>query len=411
MKTIILGAMLLCSLAGVVLASPPVFTSKSYEDAKKQAAAEHKLLIVDSMADWCGPCKHMDKTTWVDEKVIGWVKDNAIAFQFDVDADRKLASDFKIAAMPTMIVFKDGKEVDRSVGYLAPADLLSWLGDVKQGKTKLDALRAKAGDRMKDGKVDVQSRLNLARALSQSSPKEAADEYEWLWDNMVKYQPSMVGVRGSFMVSDMQRLADNNEDAKARFTKMRDGLEAKLKAKDATSETLRDWMDLNNVVGDDDRTVAWYDRVKADPAAKRDIQGAYRLKQLLRERGRWADLGKITTNPVAEAKQSTMILTVASAREDGDKGHDEMMKNHARMSVAQLYAGLLAAEREKDADKVAKVLLDKLDDAASRRMLVQTAIEAHQPRRRHAALLDEADQKDPDNQDAALRTGLKNASK
>jgi thiol-disulfide isomerase/thioredoxin len=407
MKTTLVLAFLLmaCSLAA---AEPPVFTKRSFEEANAQSIKDHKLLILDSMADWCGPCKQMDKTTWVDEKVVKWVNDNAIALQFDVDKDEELARQFKIQAMPTVIILKDGKEFDRAVGYQKPAELLSWLEAVKRGETSLDQARKAAGDRMgKDGKVDVKARYDLARKLAQGGKEnEALDEYVWLWDNMLKFDRAMVGVRGSFMAGDMERLAQAHEPALKKFTSMRDALEAKLKAGRSDSEQLTDWIVLNEVVNDQARTLEWFDRVKDDPAAEPDLRrNGFRLTRLFEENGRWADLAKLSKDPVADARQK--VSTFKMIQNMAPKERAEEMKQfetrRLREDISHLYAGLLAAGREDDADKVGQVLIEALDDAASRRGLVRMALEADQPRQRHLKLLDEADKADPDHADKGLR--------
>jgi thiol:disulfide interchange protein len=112
--------------------APTLFTSATIEEAKAQATAEKKLLVVDLMADWCGPCKEMDRTTWVDPKVVSWFAENAIAAQVDVDENGALATELKVSAIPLMVVFRDGQEVGRTVGYQSSDQLLSWLSSLKQ---------------------------------------------------------------------------------------------------------------------------------------------------------------------------------------------------------------------------------------------------------------------------------------
>jgi thiol:disulfide interchange protein len=102
-----------------------VFTTASYAEAK--ASAGDKLLLVDATATWCPPCKEMEKSTWPSEDVKAWVGENALAVQVDVDKDKAAAGELKIKAMPTVILFRGGKELGRHVGYLGPAELVSWL--------------------------------------------------------------------------------------------------------------------------------------------------------------------------------------------------------------------------------------------------------------------------------------------
>lgn len=109
-----------------------LFAQSTLPEARAQAATEHKLLLVDSTASWCPPCKQMEKTTWTDPAVQGRVRPKFIAIQVDVDQQRSVAEELKIEAMPTLIVFSsDGKELARSVGYKDPKTLLSWLDEVE----------------------------------------------------------------------------------------------------------------------------------------------------------------------------------------------------------------------------------------------------------------------------------------
>ncbi len=106
---------------------PHVFSELSVAEAKAKAVEQEKFLLIDVTADWCQPCKAMERTTWVDPDVISWIKLNAIAIQVDVDKQQEEAKELNIQAMPTIIVFKGGRELDRVVGYQDATDLLAWL--------------------------------------------------------------------------------------------------------------------------------------------------------------------------------------------------------------------------------------------------------------------------------------------
>ena len=70
----------------------------------------------------------MDKTTWVDETVVSWVKEHAIAVQVDVDDRRPLAMELEIMPpIPIIVVYKDGEEFSRVTGKQTPEQLLELL--------------------------------------------------------------------------------------------------------------------------------------------------------------------------------------------------------------------------------------------------------------------------------------------
>jgi thiol:disulfide interchange protein len=109
---------------------PPVFSDMTYEEARAAAEAEGKLLILDATATWCHPCKEMDETTWVDETVVSWVKEHAIAIQLDVGKNATLAAELEVQPpIPIVVVYKDGEELSRVLGKQSPEALLEWLNE------------------------------------------------------------------------------------------------------------------------------------------------------------------------------------------------------------------------------------------------------------------------------------------
>ncbi len=142
LKPLVFPAVMLALLTGFIFWRAPfwagrpfVFTEGTLQQAAAKAEASGKLLIVDAMASWCGPCKVMDAHTWPRAIVAEWINAHAVAFQFDVDKDPELAQRFGITAMPTVIVLKGGVEVARSVGGKSASELVEWL----------DAVRSRAG--------------------------------------------------------------------------------------------------------------------------------------------------------------------------------------------------------------------------------------------------------------------------
>ena len=78
-----------------------------------------KLAIVDFWAPWCMPCRMMSPIL---EDIAG-KNDNIDFFKLNTDDNRKTPSQFGIRGIPSLIFFKDGKEVNRIVGVQS-ADVL-----------------------------------------------------------------------------------------------------------------------------------------------------------------------------------------------------------------------------------------------------------------------------------------------
>jgi thioredoxin 1 len=389
---------LTCVFAGMAFASaarpgdepPPVFDKRPYAEAKKAAGAGKKWFIVKATAVWCGPCKQMDKTTWRDKKVVEWVKKNAILVALDVDDEKKLAEELGIEAMPTMIAFKEGdKEFDRVVGYKAPEVMLGWLEGIAKGEKSIEAAKKHAAAPVGKG-VDVRAKMDLARSLTDERKyNEAADEFVWLWKNMLQHQKSMYGVRLSFMAGDMQRLAMKSKEAKGRFIALRDETGKRLENEKVDMDDVVDWVVLNNrVLEDTDATLKWFDRVKDQPKWQPLIQRVgYELTNMFVELHRWADVGRLSADPLGDLEMDWEIVKISSGQEipkgmpeDQRKMMEETPKRMFREKAGTRYAGLLAAGRDELASRLAAAAMKNDSSAEMIKALVGTAMEAKQPR-------------------------------
>ena len=71
------------------------------------------VTVVDFHAEWCGPCRMLAPVL---EQVATDVKGKAKVVKVDIDSEQKTAAQFQITSVPTLILFKDGKEVNRLIG-------------------------------------------------------------------------------------------------------------------------------------------------------------------------------------------------------------------------------------------------------------------------------------------------------
>lgn len=86
-----------------------------------------KVTLVDFFATWCGPCKMLGPVL---EQVADEVKDTANIVKLDIDESMDLAKQFGVMSVPTMVIFKDGKEVDRIVGLRQKSQIIDALKNV-----------------------------------------------------------------------------------------------------------------------------------------------------------------------------------------------------------------------------------------------------------------------------------------
>ena len=79
--------------------------------------------LVDFYADWCGPCRMVSPI--VDE--IAEERSDITVGKVNVDDENALAMKYGVMSIPTLIVFQDGKEVHRIVGYRPKSAILAQL--------------------------------------------------------------------------------------------------------------------------------------------------------------------------------------------------------------------------------------------------------------------------------------------
>ena len=82
-------------------------------DKNFQNQTKNKVVLVDFWAAWCGPCRMMAPVL---NEIAGELKGSSYVGKVNVEQYQSLAQKFKIRGIPTMVLFKNGVEVNRFVG-------------------------------------------------------------------------------------------------------------------------------------------------------------------------------------------------------------------------------------------------------------------------------------------------------
>lgn len=93
----------------------------SFEDLLENSSIP---VLVDFYATWCGPCQMM---TPILEQVGANLRDRLQVVKIDTDKYPNLASKYKIEALPTLVLFKDGQPAERIEGVLQAQQLIQHL--------------------------------------------------------------------------------------------------------------------------------------------------------------------------------------------------------------------------------------------------------------------------------------------
>lgn len=102
----------------------------SFAATLESAKASGQPVFVDFYADWCGPCQIAAPIV---DKLAGEYAGKAIIAKLNVDENNAISGEHGVMSIPTVIIFKDGEEIDRKIGFPGEAGYKEMIDQALEG--------------------------------------------------------------------------------------------------------------------------------------------------------------------------------------------------------------------------------------------------------------------------------------
>lgn len=286
--------------------SPPaMFRDLDFPGALAAGKAESKLVLLDAMTSWCGPCKVMDATTWVDPTVIEWIAANAVAVQLDMDVHESVKTSLGVKAFPTMVLLRpNGSEFDRVVGLRTPEELMTWLRGAESGTREIDRVRAQMKTVASHPTGELRERAALASAAASLGALREAEEFAlWLWEHEPENEGDQLFLSSWRYGRGRSLTADLLKGGSPSFARAIAAEITRREARLVQSENVdlrAEWIALQRASDNDKAVARWASILAVDPAGREILMGqGDTIFDLLVDQGQWAAAGHSLKNPLS----------------------------------------------------------------------------------------------------------------
>lgn len=93
-------------------------TNKDFE----KEVLKQKKVLVDFNANWCGPCRML-------KPILEDLSTKYNIVSVNIDEEEELAENYNISSIPCLVLFENGKEIKRNIGFIPEEEIESFIGD------------------------------------------------------------------------------------------------------------------------------------------------------------------------------------------------------------------------------------------------------------------------------------------
>lgn len=356
-----------------------VFLDLPFAEAVARAEAQGWPIMFYVSVEWAQSERQMRRTTWQDEGLRQLVRSRVSAVYIDADANPDAARELNALAYPTIVLVNpDGERIGRPiVGFRTVEQIRAWML-TNLGERVTQTIRADAPS-VTNLPATVLSAINREK---NGETDQALEFLAWCWQNVSQLDNATSAARRTFIVRPMARLAARYEPANAEFSELRDTVQSRLESGESSWDDLRDWVVLNHVVGESERSLDWArDRIdEGQLATVRRLEPE--LVPILLAQRELALLNTIAPDP--RDTLDRLIKSVGTMRGSDIEGLNIAVRDYIIDIASDLYAATLAQGREDEAHELAKLIVARVGSPdGTRAGLIRRALEWGQAREAH----------------------------
>ncbi len=194
MKKVILAMIsLICTpVFSADVAKPEISWATDLSEAIKRADKEKKWVFVDFYADWCPPCKEMERSVFSDDEVKA-IFSKLITVRVNGDKQPEVMEEYGVGVYPTIMVIDGKGNVLERVNFLVKSEFLEVFKPISNGVNPLETLKKKLADNPEDGQIQLEGGVKYMRLKKYDSAIQALGRAVKLLPNNEKNHLTAMG--------------------------------------------------------------------------------------------------------------------------------------------------------------------------------------------------------------------------